>query len=42
MFEQCGKTWYDEGETKDNNQKPQRNLDHITYNYCGKKVHYAG
>ena len=42
MFAQRGKTGVDDGETKDKNQKPQINLDHITYNECGEKWHYAG
>ena len=42
MFAQCGETVDDEGETKDDKQITQRNLDQITCNYCGEKGHYAG
>ena len=42
MFAHRGKTGDEYGETKDKKQKPQRNLDHITYNGCGEKVNYAG
>ena len=35
MFSQCGKNGDDEGETKDDKQYPQRNLDHIICNNCG-------
>ena len=34
MFTQCGKTGDDEGELKEEKQKPQRNIDHITCNDC--------
>ena len=37
MFTECGKSWDDEGETKYNNQKPQRNLIHITCSDCRRK-----
>ena len=36
MFTQRGKTKYDKGEVKEENQKSQRNLDQITCNDCGK------
>ena len=42
MFAQHGKTGDGGGEKKDQIKKPQRNLDHITCNYCGEKGHYAG
>ena len=42
MFVQSGKTGYDECETKEDKQKPQRNLDHIAYNDFGEKGHYKG
>ena len=42
MFAQRGKTWDDEGNIKYKKQRPSRNLDHITCNDCGEKVHYAG
>ena len=41
VFTQCGKNGDDEGETKDEKQKPRRNLDHITWNDW-RKVHYMG
>ena len=40
MFAQSGETGDDEGETK--GDKTRRNLDHITCNYCGEKLHYTG
>ena len=42
MFEQHGKTGDDTGDGKEKHQRPRRNLDHITCNDCGEKVHYAG
>ena len=42
MFAQSGKTGDGDGETKDDKQNPQINLDHITCNYCGEKGHYTG
>ena len=41
MFAQRGKTGYYEGDTKYKKQKPWRNIDHITCNYCGEKGHYV-
>ena len=41
MFVQRGKTGEDEGETNGNKQKKRRNIDHVTRNECGEKVHYA-
>ena len=35
MFSQCGKNGDYEGETNDDKQYPQSNLDHIICNYCG-------
>ena len=42
MFAQHGKSGDDEGNRKEKEQISRRNLDHITCNYCGEKVHYAG
>ena len=42
MFAQHGKTGYNEGDRKEKEQKPRRNLDRITCNECGEKVHYSG
>ena len=42
MFAQRGKTGDGEGDGKDKEQRPRRNLDHITRNDCGEKVHYSG
>ena len=42
MFAQRGKTGDDEGDGKEKDQRPRRNLDHITCNDCGEKGHYAG
>ena len=42
MFAQCGKTGDDEGNGKEKEKIHRRNLDHITCNSCGEKVHYAG
>ena len=41
MFAQRGKTGDDEGNRKEKEQRPRRNLDHITCNKCGEKCHYA-
>ena len=41
MFVQRGKIGYDEGETKSNKQKPQRNIEHITFNDLWEKLQYA-
>ena len=37
-----GKSEDNEGETKDEKQKPLRNIGHIICNGCGEKGHYAG
>ena len=42
MFAQRGKTGDDEGNRKEKEQIPRRNLDHITCNDCGEKYHYDG
>ena len=42
MFAQRGKTGDDEGNGKENYQRPRRNLYHITCSNCGEKGHYAG
>ena len=42
MFAQHGKTGDGEGVGKEKEQRPRRNLDHITCNDCGEKGHYAG
>ena len=42
MFVQRGKTGDDEGDRKEKEERPRRNLYHITCNYCGEKGHYAG
>ena len=42
MFAQRGKTGDDEGNGKEKEQIPRRNLDHIACNECGEKGHYAG
>ena len=42
MFLQHGKTGDDEGDRKEKEQRPRRNLDHITCNDCGEKVRYSG
>ena len=42
MFAQRGKTGDNKGDGKEKEQIPRRNLDHITCNDCGEKVHYAG
>ena len=41
MFAQRGKNGDNEGNRKDKEQRPRRNLDHITCNDCGEKGHYA-
>ena len=40
MFAQRGETGDGEGNGKDTEQRPRRNLDYITCNYCGYKCHY--
>ena len=42
MFVQYRKTWDNQGDRKEKEQRPRRNLDHITCNYCEEKGHYAG
>ena len=42
MFAQHGKTGYNEGDGKEKDKIPRRNLDQIICNDCGDKVHYAG
>ena len=42
IFSQHGKKGYDKGKGKEKEQRPRRNLDHITCNDCGEKVHYSG
>ena len=42
MFAQRGKTGDDEGDGKEKDQRPRRNMYHITCNDCGEKGHYAG
>ena len=42
VFAQRGKTGDDEVDGKEKEQRPRRNLDHITCNDCGEKGHYAG
>ena len=41
MFAQQGETGDNEGDIKYENYKPQRNIDHITWNDCVEKGHYA-
>ena len=41
MFAQRGKTGDNEGDGKEKEQRPRRNLDHIFCNDCGEKVHYS-
>ena len=41
MFAQHGKNEEDEGDGKEKEQRPRRNLDHITCNDCGEKGHHA-
>ena len=42
MFVQRGKTGDDEGDGKQKDQIPRKNLDHIPCNNCGEKIHYDG
>ena len=42
MFAQRWKNGDGEGDGKEKEQRPRRNLDHITCNKCGEKGHYAG
>ena len=42
MFVKPGKTGDNEGDGKEKEQRPRRNLDRINFNYCGVKGHYAG
>ena len=42
MFVQRGKTGDDEGDGKEKEQRPRRNVDNITCNNCGEKGHYSG
>ena len=42
MFAQRVKTGDNEGDKKDKDQRPRRNMDHITCNDCGLKGSYAG
>ena len=42
MFAQRGKTGGDEGEGKEKEQRPRRNMDHITWNDYGEKVVILG
>ena len=42
MFAQRGKTGDNECDRKEKEQRPMRNLNHINYNNCGEKCHYAG
>ena len=42
MFAQHRKTGGDEGNGKGKDQRPRRNLNHITCNDCGEKGHYSG
>ena len=42
MFAQRGKTGDNEGDGKEKEERPMRNLDHITCNDCEEKGHYAG
>ena len=42
MFAQHGKTGDNEGDVKEKEQRPRRNLDHITCNDCGEKGNYYG
>ena len=42
MFAQSGKTGDNKGEGKEKQQRPRRNLDHITCNDCGEKGHFYG
>ena len=42
MFAQRGITGDDEGDAKEKDQIPRRNLDHIICNNCGEKGYYDG
>ena len=42
LFAQRRRTGDDEGDRKEKEQRPRRNLDHITCNDCGLKGHYSG
>ena len=42
MFAQRRKTGDDERDGKEKDQRPRRNLDHVTCNDCGEKCHYYG
>ena len=42
IFTQRGKTGDNKGDRKEKEQRPRRNLDHITCNHWGEKCHYAG
>ena len=42
MFAQQGNTGYNEGNKKEKEQRPRRNMDHITCNDCGETGHYSG
>ena len=42
MFAQRGENGYGKGDGKENGQISRRNMDRITCNDCGEKVHYAG
>ena len=42
VFGQHGKTGDKKGGRKVKDQRPRRNMDHVTCNDCGEKVHYDG
>ena len=42
MFVMCGESGDDECENKEEKQKPQINLDHITCNEGEERMHYVG
>ena len=42
IFEKHGKTGYNEGNGKQEEYRPRRNMDHITCNDCGEKGRYTG
>ena len=42
MFEQRGKTGDNKADRKEKDERPRRNLEHITCNNCGEKCHYTG
>ena len=42
MFAQRGKTGDNKGDLKEKEQRPRRNMYHITCKYCGEKCHYDG